>query len=177
MLVPLFEMLGRDRTGEISYFELREAWRQLCGRDRGRGVVLHFELFKLTFQIISFQQNQCGWKVWHQNTANEEEGRERMRLISIGWSPWHIRNGSLLPHVLSCSRQRVISVRRFFFWSPVAASQRRGRYVHQSKGAKLSRGEGREGAQGEGAPNRCREQTGSLQLDMDEVAHKMLFDN
>lgn len=174
MLVPLFEMLGRDRTGGISYFELREAWRQLCGRDRGRGVVLHF---KLTVQIISFQQNQCGWKVWHQKTANEEDGRERMRLISIGWSPWHIRNGSLLPHVLSCSRQRVISVRRFFFWSPVAASQRRGRYVHQSKGAKLSGGEGREGAQGEGAPNRCREQTGSLQLDMDEVAHKMLFNN
>ena len=27
----------------------------------------------------------------------------------------------------------------------------------------------------QGAPDRCREQTGRLQLDMDEVAHKMFF--
>lgn len=143
MLVPLFEMLGRDRTGEISYFELREAWRQLCGRDRGRGVVLHF---KLTVQIISFQQNQCGWKVWHQKTANEEDGRERMRLISIGWSPWHIRNGSLLPHVLSCSRQRVISVRRFFL-EPSSSKPETRKICSPIKGGKAFRG----GGEGRGA--------------------------
>lgn len=57
------------------------------------------------------------------------------------------------------------------FKSPLAASQRRGRCVHQSEEAKLL---GR-GGEGEGAPNRCTEQTGRLQLDEDEVAHKNLI--
>lgn len=45
------------------------------------------------------------------------------------------------------------------------------------RGQSFQGGRGGKGRRGEGAPNRCREQTGSLQLDMDEVAHKMLFDN
>lgn len=53
------------------------------------------------------------------------------------------------------------------FQSPLAASQRRGRNVYRSKGTKLLGG----------GPNRCREQTGRLQLDMDEVAHKLLIED
>lgn len=89
-----------------------------------------------------------------------------MRLMSIRWKPGANQKWHSALTLFRCGGQRVISARCRFSTGFQDFNSSKQQFDHWSKRPKRSRRGG--------APDRCREQTGRLQLDVDEVA-RLIF--
>lgn len=66
--------------------------------------------------------------------------RKRVRLISIGWSQWQIKNGTLFSHMLLYGGQSVIPVGRFLGISEPVSSKPEVRKITDQRGQSLWEG-------------------------------------
>lgn len=83
-------------------------------------------------------------------------------------SQWQIKNDTLLSHVAVWRAESHFSEEEIF--RDFRAHEQQARAEEDMFTDQSGKAFGRDGA-----PDRCREQTGKLQLDVDEVAHKMFI--